>query len=197
MSDIGSTFEALVKPVEVAQAPPAAPPPLLEPSAVVPLPGANKLPAPGNEFSLPPADQAINEFSIQSIRDAEETRGRASVLSAQGSNPDAVAKALALSKKTGVPVDVIEADPRPAEERVAVNEFSALSPGVKRWLSQDPINAKVSGADYEKLGVIDRTINEIMRPVFSFLSNRQAANYEQGVRLSMDLDEAKIGRAHV
>lgn len=137
----------------------------LPPSTVVPFPAPPKPPssAPENEFSAAAIAKAapVNEFSADAIKGAQETRARASVISAQGGNPDAAAKALALSKKTGVPADVIEADPRPAQERVAINEFSAAAPGMKRWLSEDPINARLASDDMAGLASMEAAYRKL------------------------------------
>jgi hypothetical protein len=164
MTDISMAGGDLYEPTaEVAEAPPPPKSPPLPasapPSTVVQFPVQKPTPV-VNEFSLAQIGP-VNEFSLDAIRQTEDTRGRASVLSAQGSSPDAAAKALALSKKTGVPADVVEADPLRAQERVAVNEFSLAAPGVKQWLSEEPINARLTSDDLASLGHLDKAIRKL------------------------------------
>lgn len=122
------------------------------------------------------------------------------MIGAQQSTPDAAAKSIDLSRRTGLPADLVERNLPKVESDQKLNEYDTLltkAPKLADWLSADQVNAKVasSDGDFSKLTFLEHTINEIKRPVFGFMSDRQMGNYEQGVRLSMDLEEARTRKA--
>ncbi|MCW5738198.1 MAG: hypothetical protein KIS73_29015 [Enhydrobacter sp.] len=81
---------------------------------------------------------------------ASSSGAKASLVAAQGSNPDATARALKVSAGLGVPVDVAERNLADFEAIDKVNQYDAVlrsSPAMlKRWLAE-PVNARLVGDD--------------------------------------------------
>ena len=127
----------------------------------------------------------------------DATRMRATALSTQGSSPDAAAKAVALSKKTGMPTDMVERNLPEVATQQKANEYADLlrkSPKMADWLAQDPINAKVMAEDdVEKLGFVEWTVNELYRPYLTQQASSNLAGVKVAVRKTMELDAA-LGR---
>lgn len=77
---------------------------------------------------------------------------KASIAAAQGANPDATARAITVSNRLGVPVDVAERNLADFEAIDQTNRYDALLRStptmVKRWLAE-PVNASVVGADLD------------------------------------------------
>jgi hypothetical protein len=162
--------------------------------------------APRNEYldlvqqpAASPVQPAANPYvDILRQGDAErETRLRATALGTQGSSPDVAAKALALSRKTGLPVDMVERNLPEVETKQKANEYADLlkrAPKMADWLAQDPVNAKVMPQDdVEKLGFVEWTVNELYRPYLSQQASSNLAGVKVATRRLSEL-EAALGR---
>lgn len=148
----------------------------------------------------PPSVQPASNPYVVLLKqdDAErETRLRATAVNAQGSTPDAAAKALILSRKTGMPVDMVERNLPEIETRQKANEYADLirrAPKMADWLAQDPVNAKVMPQDdVEKLGFVEWTVNELYRPYLSQQASSNLAGVKVATRRLSELESA-LGR---
>lgn len=146
------------------------------------------------------AKAITNEYDgvIVELDKAREQRARASILSAQDANPDQTAKALALSKKTGVPVETVERDVKAVEGPLAVNEYDALvkkSPGLGKWL-EEPINARLAKDDYENLGLLEKFWNEVKRGFLNQRTGVQALGASVAGQRMADIEAAKAKAAN-
>lgn len=106
-----------------------------------------------------------NEYDgiVVDMAKEREQRTRASLLSAQTANPDATARALELSKRTGIPVDTVERDPAAVEKQVATNDYDSLlknNPKLGQWLS-DPVNARVARDDHAGLSGVEAAYRKL------------------------------------
>lgn len=188
MSDV---FE--VPPADVPAPPPEQPPvPVSAPEAT-------------NEYDAllaeaPKAKPAGNEYDavVVDLKRERQQRLRATGIVAQGSTPEAAAKAVSLSAKTGLPADLVERNlPKVAGEQ-KLNEYDALvtkSPKLADWLTADPINAKVASSegDFSKLSRIEEGVNEIRRGVLGQQASSGFAGWKSASRKLGDL-EAALGK---
>lgn len=148
-----------------------------------------------SEAPAPVPAASGNEYDgiIVDMGKARQERTRANIYSAQDANPDQTAKAIALSKKTGIPVDTVERDVKAVEGPAAANEYDALvqkSPGLGKWLEADPINARVAKDDYENLGLLEKGWNEIKRGFLGTRGDVQALGAAVAGQRGADLDAA-------
>jgi hypothetical protein len=111
------------------------------------------------EQPSPPSSPA-NEYDALIVeRDREEQlRLRANLLDAYGRDSEETARAIPLSKQTGIPVDTVVRNFASAEAAAAVERDFAIvrgHAGLEKWLLQDPVNARVAQGDHEKLGFVE------------------------------------------
>lgn len=145
------------------------------------------------------AKAVTNEYDAMVVDFTKERsqRTRASIYSAQDANPDTTAKAITLSKKTGIPVDTVERDVKAVEGPARLNEYDALigkSPGLGRWL-ENPINARVAADDYESLGILEKGWNEIKRGFYGQREGVQALGATVAGQRMADLEAAEAKQA--
>jgi len=169
--------------VQIAEAP-AAPPLPTPPSPPVSAPAASPVPPAPNEYAevlkqQRGVDQG-NEYAdvlrgqmtpVVDLAKEREQRLRATAAGARDTTPEATAKALDLSNKTGMSVGEVERNLPRVEADQKLNEYTdvlAKSPKLGDWLLADPTNAKVAGADYDKLAKIER----ILKPRHMYDLNR-------------------------
>lgn len=125
-------------------------------------------------------------------------RLRATVLGAQKSTPDAAAKSLVLSRKTGLPTDLVERNLPKVEGEQKLNEYDSLlskSPKLADWLTADPVNAKVAGSegDFSKLSLIEEGVNELNRGLLGQQANAGFAGWKVASKKLTELEGA-LGR---
>ncbi len=107
--------------------------------------------------------EAVNPYDA--ILESHERNARAalhgSLLTAQDQDPDAYANAVRLGRKTGLPPDVVAADPKPVETRVRTDEAARLldyAPASAAWL-RVPGNAILARDDIAALYRVERGMN--------------------------------------
>jgi len=151
------------------------------------------------EPAAPAVQPAANPYVdlLKQDQAERETRLRAAAVNAQGSSPDLAAKALILSRKTGMPADLVERNLPEVETRQKANEYADLmrrAPKMADWLAQDPVNAKVMAQDdVEKLGFVEWTVNELYRPYLSQQASSNLAGVKTATRRLSELESA-LGR---
>lgn len=145
---------------------------------------------------------AGNEYDglVVDLAKERSQRLRATMVGAQGSTPDAAAKALDLSKKTGLPADIVERNLPKVEGDQKLNEYDAIlekSPKLGSWLLADQVNAKVAGAegDFSKLGLIEEGVNELTRGMLNQQSGSGLAGWKVASRKLAQLDDALARQA--
>ena len=154
------------------------------PPADVPAPPSEQPPVPAsapettNEYDAllaeAPKEKPVgNEYDsvVIDMKSERQQRLRASGIAAQGSTPEAAAKSLDLSRKTGLPTDLVERNLPKVESDHKLNEYEAVlakSPRLGDWLLADPINAKVAGDEIDRLAKIEA----ILRPKNLYDRNR-------------------------
>jgi hypothetical protein len=98
--------------------------------------------------SMPPAGEQPYDRVVADL--AVTAPAKASLVAAQGSNPDTTARALAVSNRLSVPVDVAERNLPDFEAIDKTNQYEQLlrtmPTAVKRWVAE-PVNASVVGDD--------------------------------------------------
>lgn len=163
--------------------------------------------APRNEYDTliseapqPTPANAGNEYDglVVDFKAEKTQRLRATVLGAQTANPDNAAKAVDLSKKTGLPADLVERNLPRVEGDQKLNEYDVLlekSPKLSAWLLADAMNARVAKDDYESLGVLERGWNEIKRQHYGTKAGVRAMGAEIGARTLVELEDAKQRQA--
>lgn len=125
-------------------------------------------------------------------------RLRATMMGAQGANPDQAAKAVTLSGKTGLPADLVERNLPRVEGDQKLNDYDVLlekSPKLSAWLLTDDMNARVAKDDYESLGLLERGWNEMKRQVYGTRAGVQAMGAEISARTLVELEDAKQRQA--
>lgn len=97
---------------------------------------------------------------LDQLDDMEKARATANVITAQGGNPDAVAKSNAIAKQTGVPQPAVESNLVNMEQQVQVAQAKKIiddNPGVATWAANNPLAARMAMDDFNNLGFIDKT----------------------------------------
>ena len=114
-----------------------------------------------------PANAGAPETPFDSVaaQVLQTQRGAAgqNLLEAQGSDPDKAARAMQLSRQTGVPQPAIEADLPLAEQAQQVERDSKVleqSPGLTGFLGGNPLPARMAHDDVGTLGAIEASITK-------------------------------------
>lgn len=99
------------------------------------------------------------EAAADALRAGRETRLRSSMLHKDEVNPDRMAEAMRLSRETGLPTRLVEANfdrvKREAENgRTPYEEMFATTPALAEWAST-PEHAQVAADDMEQLGAME------------------------------------------
>lgn len=84
-----------------------------------------------------------------------------------GSNGQQAGEALTLSKKSGIPGTVIDADLSGAKQDIGQRQASTIipaNPAIQRYLEADPLHAKISHDDYENLQRVTNMAAESTQP---------------------------------
>jgi hypothetical protein len=142
-----------------------------------------------------PGQAAVNEYGavIEELDRERRQRGRANVADAWNADPERTARAIKLSRETGVPIETVERDPAAAARLGAANAYDALvqdRPGLQRWL-EDPVNSRVARGDYENLGSFEKIWNELRRSHLNSKAGVQALGAAIAGRQLTDLEVAK------
>lgn len=106
-------------------------------------------------------DQAASE-----VVSAERNQFRPSLYNALTANPDAAAKANRLSRRTGVPADIIDRNLAEVQRNASLDDYDKAvlnSPNLARWLS-DQRNASASHDDVGTLSAIEKGIRQFLDP---------------------------------
>jgi len=108
---------------------------------------------------------AGNEYDKMLIEMDEENQqnGRHNLIGALGKQPDTVAKADQLSKKTGIPAEVVERNMDDVERRSTLNDYNEIlsrSPGLSSSM-QDQHFADLASDDIPALGKLEGRISEM------------------------------------
>jgi hypothetical protein len=152
------------------------------------------------EQPTPPSSPADEYDALIKERDHEEqTRIRANLLDAYGRDLEETARAIPLSKETGIPVDTVVRNFAAVEGGAKVERDFAIvrgHAGVEQWLLQDPVNARVAQGDYEKLTLIEKGWNEVKRSHFNIKAGVQAMGASVVARhlATLEAAEAKAAR---
>lgn len=133
----------------------------------------------------PPPDQAAatiapkqssNYDSWFALMDKAPVGATQNLLQAQGTNPDAAARAQALSKQNGVPQPTVEADlPGYEQQQKLKDNVDALDqhPGLAAFVASNPLAARMAQDDFDKLGFLEKTWDAIKSGTTSaFLQNQ-------------------------
>jgi hypothetical protein len=122
------------------------------------------------EEAIPAADE--NPFSITNIESARRQQLKANLITAVRENPDQMAQAVDLSKRTGLPADVVARNLQDVALQDAVSRADAVlqtSPVIARRMREKPLFAKVAHDDVEQLaeveGAFARTLKNLPRAV--------------------------------
>lgn len=146
-----------------------------------------------NEYDGLIKSGATNEYDALIGKADEQVRARANIIGARSANPDTTARAIDLSRRTGVPVDTVERDVEAVAGPQKLNEYDGLlrkSAGLSKWLL-DPVNARVAKDDYENLGLLERGWNEMKRQIYGTREGVQAIGAEIGARSLVELEKAR------
>ncbi len=111
-------------------------------------------PPPGSANYDDMADQVI---ALQA--QADRARAQKNLALAQGSNPDAEAKALQASRTLGIPQPAAAANLQEATQSAQQAQNSqalAAAPGLSAFIGSNPLAARLAQDDFDKLGTIDR-----------------------------------------
>jgi hypothetical protein len=116
-----------------------------------------------DQVQAPKAQQDGDDFSgvIDVIDQNERAAAKANTFTGQASDPDQAAKAMDLSKQTGVPASVVEPDVQTYEQQQKfANAQKTLdaNPGLRSWIAHNPMAARVAHDDFDKLGTLDKMI---------------------------------------
>lgn len=110
-------------------------------------------------------DQPTDQDYLDGASILPNPRGIASTNAEE--NPDVAAQSVALSKQTGIPAPVIHADPdRFAEQLKAqtAGDIVAGNPQLQRYVASDPMAAKVSSDDWDKLDEASQATSKLAQP---------------------------------
>lgn len=159
--------------------------PLAPPTEPVPEPVAPEMastvgPAAPAEYDYPstpalPADRPAAapretrersslDVSYELMSQAQSTQIRANILAFPDANPEKTARAIALHRKTGAPVEIIEESLAEFSALAKANQYDGVlvsAPMLKRWLT-DPVNMRVVGDDVPRLAETESIWRDIV-----------------------------------
>lgn len=125
-----------------------------------------------------------NPFSDEAIGLRRQQQLKANLLTAVKENPDQMARAVDLSKRTGIPADVVARNLQDVELQDAVTRADAVlqtSPIIARRMREKPLFAKVAHDDLEQLaeveGAFARTLKNIPRSIAAAFPGAGAGLY--------------------
>lgn len=125
-----------------------------------------------------------NPFSDEAIGLRRQQQLKANLLTAVKENPDQMARAVDLSKRTGIPADVVARNLQDVELQEAVTRADAVlqtSPIIARRMREKPLFAKVAHDDLEQLaeveGAFARTLKNIPRSIAAAFPGAGAGLY--------------------
>lgn len=111
-------------------------------------------PAPASVNYDAAADQVL---AMQAADD--RARAQKNLALAQGSNPDAEAKALAASRTLGIPQPAASQnldEATQSAQQAQNNQTLAAAPGLSAFIGSNPLAARLAQDDFDKLGTLDR-----------------------------------------
>lgn len=111
--------------------------------------------------SLPPVED--NPFSAAAIERSRSQQLRSNLIGASKANPDQTAKAIALTKRTGIPTDVVARNLLNVEMQDAVDradEQLQTSPVLRRRMMEKPLFAKEAHDDVQALSGVETLFRE-------------------------------------
>ena len=110
-----------------------------------------------------PAASAMQTAIFGQVEDMQtaidHANAQKNLVQAQGSNPDAEAKALQASKVLGIPQPAASANLQEATQSADLQQRGqqlAAAPGLSAWVGSNPLAARIAQDDFDKLGLIDR-----------------------------------------
>lgn len=119
---------------------------------------ATAAPPPSPLPGSPNYDQLAGQvIDMQAAVDRQ--RAQKNLALAQGSNPDAEAKALQASKALGIPQPAASANLQEATQsaqQLQNNQTLAAAPGLSAFIGSNPLAARIAQDDFDKLGTLDR-----------------------------------------
>lgn len=125
-----------------------------------------------------------NPFSDEAIGLRRQQQLKANLLTAVKENPDQMARAVDLSKRTGIPADVVARNLQNVELQDAVTRADAVlqtSPVIARRMREKPLFAKVAHDDVEQLAEVEsafaRTLKNIPRSIAAAFPGAGAGLY--------------------
>lgn len=140
-------------------------------AADVPPPPTPPVSAPGpavtNEYDALLAEapaKPVNEYDavVEDLFRERKQTVRGNLIGAQATTPEAAAKSLDLSRKTGLPADMVGRNLPKVEADHRLNEYDAIlnaSPKTEAWIAGDPTNAAVAGDEVKRLAEIEAILN--------------------------------------
>jgi|GEM_PF-1963094 len=172
-------------------------------AADVPPPPTPPASAPGpavtNEYDALLAEapaKPVNEYDavVEDLSRERKQTVRGNLIGAQATTPEAAAKSLDLSRKTGLPADMVERNLPKVEADHRLNEYDAIlnaSPKTQTWIAGDPTNAKVAGDEVKRLAEIEA----ILKPRNMYDRNRPSKASRSIDSESADWEATAFGRA--
>ncbi len=112
------------------------------------------------------------ESSINGAQEsALNSKARAGIQQAIGTQPDQFAESLQISEKTQLPLDVVERNKEAAKKKAALQSLNieqvlADAPEARQWLS-DPVNSKLVSDDFSMIGRAKKIFSDIPKAVES------------------------------
>lgn len=128
--------------------------------AATPVVAAPPPPAVGQAPLGPIGGKFDNFFS--SLKDDRSTAARAATMGAVDTNPDSFAKVLDMSRRLGLPAEVVERNAPEVERKAkleAAGKVLDTSPKLAGVLAEDPSIAKLAADDLDILGVLEASIS--------------------------------------
>ncbi len=126
--------------------------------------------------TVAPKQPDAYDTMFQNIDKANASVATNNLLSAQGANPDAAARAQQLSKQTGVPQPAVEADlPNYEQQQKLKDNVDALDqhPNLAAFVANNPLAARMAQDDFDKLGFLEKTWDAIKSGATSALLQNQ------------------------
>jgi hypothetical protein len=131
---------------------------------------------PAAAATVAPKQPDALDTMFQNMDKSSATVATNNLLQAQGTNPDAAARAQALSKQTGVPQPTVEADlPSYEQQQKLKDNVDALDqhPGLANFVANNPLAARMAQDDFDKLGVLEKAWDAIKSgTATAFLQNQ-------------------------
>ncbi|HEY9063844.1 MAG TPA: hypothetical protein VIO33_02600, partial [Burkholderiaceae bacterium] len=171
----------------------------LAPPATAPTPTGRVVPFPGTPASAGPDYDSL----AGTVMDLQRATAAQNLVAAQASDPDRAAKALQVSRATGIPQPAAEANLDQAQQAATLTknmQTLEANPALSSFVAANPLAARMAQDDFDKLSFVERMTTALKSGAATALLANQLgrAGNEKQAAAALGIDtpalDARVGR---